>query len=82
MSSAWNFCTRFSDLIKFGGETSGSVAKCELFSQANHYHNTAESFGGSEQMSICSQTASCCLELPTKAYLRITKSPEIFALDK
>ena len=31
-SSVSNFCARFSDII--GGETSGSVAKCWLFSQA------------------------------------------------
>ena len=32
-SSVWNFCARF--LTSFGGETSGSFAKCRLFSQAN-----------------------------------------------
>ena len=31
-SSVWNFCARFSDVI--WRETSGSVAKCPLFSQA------------------------------------------------
>ena len=31
-SSVWNFCARFSDVI--WRETSGSVAKCRLFSQA------------------------------------------------
>ena len=31
-SSVWNFCARFSDVI--WRETSGSVVKCWLFSQA------------------------------------------------
>ena len=31
-SSVWNFCARFSDV--FGRETSGSMPKCRLFSQA------------------------------------------------
>ena len=35
MSSVWNFCVRFSNVIRHGGETSGSIAKCQLFSQAN-----------------------------------------------
>ena len=32
VSSVWNFFTR--SQTSFGGETSGSVAKCPLFSQA------------------------------------------------
>ena len=46
MSSVWNFCARFSNVIwrgnqwwchqmSFHGETSGVVVKCWLFSQAN-----------------------------------------------
>ena len=34
VSSVWNFCARFSDVI--WRETSGSVAKCRLFSQATY----------------------------------------------
>ena len=35
VSSVWNFCALFSDVIwGGGGEASGSVAKCRLFSQA------------------------------------------------
>ena len=37
-SSVWNFCARFSNVIS--RETTGSVAKCRLFSQATWVSNT------------------------------------------
>ena len=33
-SSIWNFCARFDSQMSFDGETSGTVDKCRLFSQA------------------------------------------------
>ena len=41
-SSVWNFCTRFSGII--AQETSGSISKCWLFSQAKEHILVGEIF--------------------------------------
>ena len=37
LSSVWNFCNRFSDVISRGKQT-GGVPKCRLFAQAKAVH--------------------------------------------
>ena len=36
MTSVWNFCAALIFQMSFGGKTSDSVVKCQLFSQASH----------------------------------------------